>query len=90
MPAASAAAPATPTEPAAVVRNDRAQSAEVTAAAATPVMGRRIHQSADDRGWLERMWSPVANAYHNGALELYLPFLTHHLRSQYSAEKIAT
>lgn len=59
-------------------------------AGAVSVTGRRVRQSGDDRGWFERIWSPVANAYHNGSLELYLPFHSHHLRGQYSAEKLKT
>jgi len=43
-----------------------------------------------DQSWFRRLWSPLDNAYRNGALELYLPLRTHHLRSAYSAEKIAT
>ena len=65
-------------------------AAGASTASSGPAMGRRARQSADGRGWFERIWSPVSNAYRHGALELYLPFHAHHLRSQYSAEKIAT
>ena len=44
---------------------------------------------ADERSWYLRMWDPLSNAYDNGAWEFYLPLVTHHLRSQYTAEKIA-
>ncbi|WP_298313146.1 lipid IV(A) palmitoyltransferase PagP, partial [Propionivibrio sp.] len=43
-----------------------------------------------DRSWYQRVWHPIANAYNNGAFEFYLPLETYHLRSKYSAEKIAT
>ena len=40
--------------------------------------------------WYERIWAPLANAYDNGQWELYLPLHTHHLRSAYTAEQIAS
>ncbi len=43
-----------------------------------------------DKNWLQRLWSPVDNAYSNGATEIYLPFHTHHVRRAYAADKIAT
>ncbi|MEI7431279.1 MAG: lipid IV(A) palmitoyltransferase PagP, partial [Betaproteobacteria bacterium] len=44
----------------------------------------------DTRPWYKRLWAPVADSYDNGTLEFYLPFETYHLRSKYTAEKIAT
>lgn len=44
----------------------------------------------DRQSWYRRLWAPVDNAYSHGDLEIYLPLHTHHLRSAYSAEKIAT
>ena len=41
-----------------------------------------------DESWFQRVWSPVANAYNNGALEFYLPLKTYHSRSTYSQEQI--
>ena len=41
-----------------------------------------------DKSWFQRVWSPVANAYNNGALEFYLPLKTYHSRSTYSQEQI--
>jgi LPS-assembly protein len=38
---------------------------------------------------MQRLWDPVASAYSDGSLELYLPLRTHHMRSAYSAEQIA-
>lgn len=42
-----------------------------------------------DKSWSQRFWDPVADAYNFGDWEFYLPLHTHHLRSKYSAEKIA-
>jgi LPS-assembly protein len=42
------------------------------------------------KSWYQRFWDPVENAYDNGTWELFLPFHTHHLRSKYSAETIAS
>lgn len=39
--------------------------------------------------WYERSWNAVATAYRKGDSELYVPLKTYHLRSAYSAEKIA-
>ena len=48
-------------------------------------------RSADaDKPWYQRLWSPITNAYDNGDWEIYLPLRTHHLRSYYTADKIAT
>lgn len=89
---AAAAAPQSP----GVVQAERAvESAAATEAqssprarASAPRMGAR---SADaNKPWYARIWSPISNAYNNGALEFYLPFETYHLRSKYTAEKIAT
>jgi LPS-assembly protein len=50
-----------------------------------------FRKSADaDKSWYQRLWSPIANAFDKGDWEFYLPSRTHHLRSYYTAEKIAT
>ena len=46
--------------------------------------------ASEEKSWFRKIVDPVTNAYNNGALELYLPLHTHHLRSKYSEEKIAT
>lgn len=46
--------------------------------------------AAADKSWPHRLWDPVADAYNFGDWEFYLPLHTHHLRSKYTAEKIAT
>jgi LPS-assembly protein len=59
---------------------------------ATPVgKGPAAAKAVDDgRPWYQRAWAPVANAYDKGSLEFYLPLMTYHMRSFYTAEKIAT
>lgn len=52
--------------------------------------GRKITSAEAEKSWFGRIWDPVANAYDQGAWEFYLPVRTHHLRSRYSAEKIAS
>ncbi len=50
-----------------------------------------FRKSADaDKSWYQRLWSPIANAFDKGDWEFYLPSRTHHLRSYYTADKIAT
>ena len=40
--------------------------------------------------WYRRIWAPISTAYTEGDLEFYLPLHTHHLRSMYTPEKIAS
>ena len=50
-----------------------------------------VRKSSEEGGsWYQRLWAPVSNAYYHGSLELFLPLRTHHLRSKYAAEKIAS
>ena len=87
--AATAASPSTP-----VVAGSTRQ-APVTIAASTRAPGGLLppvtaKPSAADKSWFSRVWDPISNAYNNGDWEIYLPLHTHHLRSKYTAEKIAT
>ncbi len=76
---------------AAEVRDPLSQTAANSPGRTPPAMSPRVRKLADDeRSWYERLWAPIANAYHNGSLELYLPLETYHLRSKYEADKIAT
>lgn len=63
----------------------RATASSATVSSAAPKPAATVKKS-----WLQRLWDPVDNAYSNGTLELYLPLHTYHLRSAYSADKIAT
>ncbi|HJW01778.1 MAG TPA: lipid IV(A) palmitoyltransferase PagP [Azospira sp.] len=56
--------------------------------AAIALAGSAAAVAGEADSWLERAWSPVAEAYQKGNTEIYLPFRTYHLRSAYSREKI--
>lgn len=77
------------------VQSAGARQAPVAVAASARVPGGTLppvstRVAKDDRSWFSRVWDPISNAYNNGDWEFYLPLHTHHLRSKYSAEKIAT
>lgn len=48
-----------------------------------------VRPTVAEKSWFERLRDPVVDAYDEGTWEFYLPLRTHHLRSKYSAEKIA-
>ncbi|WP_301101792.1 lipid IV(A) palmitoyltransferase PagP [Propionivibrio sp.] len=83
-PTVSATTPVAQEAPGAVVAGRPA----TVASAAHAASGAK--SAGADKSWFRRIWDPVADAYDNGAWEFYLPVHTHHLRSAYSAEKIAT
>ena len=41
-----------------------------------------------EKSMFGKIWDPVAQAYDKGALELYLPLVTYHVRSSYTKEQI--
>lgn len=83
-PASKPAAKATPAAPV------RAATTTQAPAAVKPSTPAATSVRKDTRSWAQRAWDPVATAWSDGDLELYLPLRTHHLRSAYTADKIAT
>jgi LPS-assembly protein len=91
---ATPAQPAVPAAPAqaAPTQTAAAPAATTQTASAQPAPTRlgAPKEPVDNRPFLQKVWDPVANAYDNGTWEAYLPFLTYHLRSVYTAEQIAS
>ena len=83
MPPVTVVAPSQASVASGQVRQVAAKSTVASPTTATAIPPR------DDRSWYLRMWDPLANAYNNGDWEFYLPLETYHLRSMYTAEKIA-